>query len=81
MCAKKNIHTNGIEDVWSQLKRIIGGTHIQVNKKYLQLYTNECAFRYNNVYRRERMFETILGRIPTLKAINVFKYNNEHSHK
>lgn len=68
-----NIHTNGIEGVWSQLKRTIGGTHIQVNKKYLQLYANECAFRYNNVYRGGRMLETILGRIPSLTITNVFR--------
>jgi len=56
------IHTNTIEGYFSHLKRMIGGTHIHVSKKYLQQYVNEHSFRY--VYRKEEqlMFHRILGR-------------------
>lgn len=43
-----NCTTNRIENFWSVLKRTINGSYIRVSPKYLQLYVNECAFRYNN---------------------------------
>lgn len=61
-----NIHTNGIEGFWAQVKRTIGGTHIQVSRKWLPLYVNECAFRYNNVFKGEKMFDTILSHLPVV---------------
>ena len=64
---EKDIHTNTIEGFWSQVKRTIGGTHIQVSRKYLQLYVNECAFRYNNVFKGEKMFDTILSHLPIVE--------------
>ena len=65
-----NFHTNGIEGFWSQVKRTIGGTHIQVSRKYLQLYVNESIFRYNNVFKGERMFYAILKNLPVVKNPN-----------
>lgn len=43
-----NVHTNGIEGFWSQLKRGIAGTYHSVSKKHLERYVNEATFRYNN---------------------------------
>jgi transposase-like protein len=43
-----NIHTNGIENVWSLFKRAITGVFHKVSAKYLPLYLNEFAFRFNN---------------------------------
>ena len=63
---EKDIHVNGIEGFWSQVKRTIGGTHIQVSRKWLPLYVNECAFRYNNVFKGEKMFDTILSNLPVV---------------
>lgn len=40
--------TNRIENFWSVLKRTLNGSYIRVSPKYLQLYVNEVAFRYNN---------------------------------
>ncbi len=40
-------HTNGIESVWSVLKRSIHGTWHHVSVKHLQRYINEAAFRLN----------------------------------
>jgi ISXO2-like transposase domain/Transposase zinc-ribbon domain len=45
---KENVHTNGIENFWSCLKRGIGGTYIAVEPFHLFRYVDEQAFRYNN---------------------------------
>jgi transposase-like protein len=42
------IHTNGIENFWSLLKRSLGGTYISVEPFHLDRYLDEQAFRYNN---------------------------------
>jgi hypothetical protein len=43
-----NVHTNGIEDFWSLLKRSIGGTYVSVEPFHLFRYVDEQAFRFNN---------------------------------
>jgi transposase-like protein len=43
-----NIHTNGLENFWSLLKRGIGGTYISVEPFHLFRYVDEQAFRFNN---------------------------------
>jgi len=43
-----NIHTNGMENFWSLLKRSIGGTYVSVEPFHLFRYVDEQAFRYNN---------------------------------
>jgi transposase-like protein len=42
------IHTQGIENFWSLLKRGLGGTYISVEPFHLFRYIDEQAFRYNN---------------------------------
>ena len=42
------IHTNGIENFWSLLKRSIKGTYVSVEPFHLFRYVDEQAFRYNN---------------------------------
>ena len=56
-------HTNTIEGFFSHLKRTIKGTHIHVSVKYLERYSNECAFRYANRKEGQMMFKTILSRV------------------
>ena len=43
-----NVHTNGLENFWSLLKRGIRGTYVSVEPFHLFRYLDEQAFRYNN---------------------------------
>ena len=45
---KGNVHTNGIENFWSLLKRGLKGTYISVEPFHLFRYLDEQAFRINN---------------------------------
>src|SRR5260370_112396 len=42
-----NVHTNGIENFWSLLKRGLKGTYVSVEPFHLFRYLYEPAFRYN----------------------------------
>jgi transposase-like protein len=42
------IHTNGLENFWSVLKRGINGTYISIEPFHLFRYLDEQAFRFNN---------------------------------
>ena len=43
-----NVHTNGLENFWSLLKRGLKGTYVSVEPFHLFRYLDEQAFRYNN---------------------------------
>lgn len=42
------VHTNGIENFWSLLKRTLKGTYVAVEPYHLQRYVDEQVFRFNN---------------------------------
>jgi transposase-like protein len=42
------VHTNGLENFWSLLKRTISGTYVSVEPYHLSRYLDEQAFRFNN---------------------------------
>jgi transposase-like protein len=42
------IHTQGIENFWSLLKRTLSGTYVAVEPFHLDRYLDEQMFRYNN---------------------------------
>jgi transposase-like protein len=44
---KGNVHTNGMENFWSLLKRAIKGTYVSVEPFHLTRYLDEEAFRFN----------------------------------
>jgi transposase-like protein len=44
----ENVHTNGMENFWSLLKRGLHGTYISVEPFHLFRYIDEQAFRFNN---------------------------------
>ncbi len=43
-----DVHTNGIESVWSLLKRSIIGAYHKVSIKHLDAYLDELEHRFNN---------------------------------
>jgi hypothetical protein len=42
------VHTNGLENFWSLLKRGLNGTYVAVEPFHLGRYVDEQVFRYNN---------------------------------
>jgi transposase-like protein len=45
---KGRVHTNGLENFWSLMKRGLKGTYVCVEPFHLERYVDEQAFRYNN---------------------------------
>ena len=41
------VHTNGLENFWSLLKRTIKGTYVSVRAKHLRRYLDEQTYRFN----------------------------------
>ena len=48
MYVEGEVHTNGLENFWSLLKRTIHGTYVSVEPFHLFRYLDEQAFRFNN---------------------------------
>ncbi len=70
------IHTNGIESVWSVFKRSVIGTWHHVSNKHLGRYVNEAAFRLNEgncevdtIDRMAALAKGIRGRKLSYKAL------------
>lgn len=56
-----HVHTNGLENFWSLLKRAIRGTYVNVEPYHLHRYVDEQAFRYNERLGRDAdRFVTVL---------------------
>ena len=47
------VHTNGLENFWSLLKRGLKGTYVSVEPFHLFRYLDEQTFRYNNRATKE----------------------------
>ncbi len=54
-----NVHTNGLENFWSLVKRGLNGTYVSVEPYHLFRYLDEQAFRYN--HRKDRDGEKMEG--------------------
>ena len=70
------IHTNGLENFWSLLKRAIKGTYVCVEPFHLFRYLDEEAFRYNerrdaqgDAGRFVKALRSIVGRRVTYKEL------------
>lgn len=57
-----DVHTNGVEGVWSLLKRSIAGAFHKVSVKHLHRYLDELEFRFNN-RDNPYMFRDVLIRL------------------
>jgi len=69
-----NVHTNGIENFWSLLKRSLNGTYVSVEPFHLFRYLDEQAFRFNHrggddAYRFQQALKGILNRRLTYTAL------------
>lgn len=68
------IHTNGLENFWSLLKRTLKGTYVSVDPEHLMRYLDEQTFRFNKRKLDDAgrfllvMFQT-LGRRLTYKQL------------
>ena len=49
------VHTNGLENFWSLLKRGLGGTYVNVEPFHLFRYLDEQVLRYNNRRNADRV--------------------------
>jgi transposase-like protein len=59
------VHTNGLENFWSLVKRGLAGTYVSVEPFHLSRYLDEQVFRYNNrkgMNDAER-FATVMGNV------------------
>jgi transposase-like protein len=68
------IHTNGLENFWSLLKRCIKGTYVSVEPYHLFRYLDEQSFRFNNrkvtdQVRFVALSQMIIGRRVTYKQL------------
>lgn len=68
------VHTNGLENFWSLLKRGIKGTYVSVEPFHLFRYLDEQAFRYNtrkttDAKRFLDVLRTIVGHRLTYKQL------------
>jgi transposase-like protein len=48
------VHTNGLENFWSLVKRGISGTYVSVEPFHLFRYLDEQVFRYNHRSTKEK---------------------------
>lgn len=58
------VSTNGIENAWSHLKRMIFGIYYHVSKEYMQRYVDEFVFRFNTrSYSDSQRFDLLLRNV------------------
>jgi transposase-like protein len=62
---KDGVHTNGLENFWSLLKRTLKGTHVHVAPFHLFRYLDDQVYRFNQ--RKETDQERFVGAIKTVK--------------
>ena len=57
------VHTNGMENFWSLLKRALSGTYVSVEPFHLHRYLDEQAYRYNQrkLTNGERFLSAVFG--------------------
>jgi len=69
-----SVHTNGIENFWSLLKRMIRGTYVSVEPFHMFRYLDEEAFRFNERFgddadRFLTVMSGIVGKRVTYKSL------------
>lgn len=69
-----NVHTNGLENFWSLLKRTIKGTYVSIEPFHLFRYLDEQCYRFNerggnDSERFDRTVGQIVGKRLTYKSL------------
>ena len=69
-----NVHSNGIENFWSLLKRTVRGTYVSVDPQHLNAYLGEQVFRFNTRKQADAdrfldMTERVSGKRLTYKQL------------
>jgi hypothetical protein len=64
------VHTNGVENFWSLMKRTIKGTYVSVEPFHLGRYLDEQTFRFNerdddDAGRFRKVLSSVFGRRPS----------------
>jgi transposase-like protein len=80
-----NVHTNGMENFWSLLKRGLHGTYVSVEPFHLFRYIDEQAWRFNNrkmddaarfnigvreIVGKRLTYAELTGKVPETETIN-----------
>lgn len=70
----RRVHTNGIENFWSLLKRTLRGTYVAVATFHLERYLDEQAFRFNQRDRDDagrflRVLKAVVGKRLTYRLL------------
>lgn len=68
------VHTNGLENFWSLLKRMIHGSYVAVASFHLSRYVDEEAWRFNNRdvgdgMRFQRVLRAVVGKRLTYRTL------------
>lgn len=71
---KARVHTNGLENFWSLLKRMIHGSYVSVASFHLSRYVDEEAWRFNNRdvgdgLRFQRVLGAVVGKRLTYRTL------------
>jgi transposase-like protein len=77
-----HVHTNGMENFWSLLKRTLGGTYVSVEPWHLFRYLDEQCFRFNerkdnDAGRFEKAASGIIGKRLTYKQVTGWEKTSE----
>jgi transposase-like protein len=69
-----HVHTNGMENFWSLLKRMIKGTYVSIEPFHLFRYLDEQAFRFNergltDAERFKQVGSMVVGKRLTYRAL------------
>jgi transposase-like protein len=78
------VHTNGLENFWSLLKRGLRGTYVSVEPFHLFRYLDEQTFRYNNrtdlddAGRFDLALSRVVGKRLTFAEVTGKNHNSEN---
>jgi transposase-like protein len=76
--SEDGLSTNGVENVWSNLKKMMMGTYNWVSRRHFQKYMDEFTFRYNNRKNKESInFGSLLKKVNHSYPYKLLKYGED----